>query len=119
MESPNYIQDLYDKRDNIQSSLDRCEKFFMLHIKRMIGVHNEFTLPTPISVVTPDGVIEVQKVSYACEDCLWLSYPNPKAIPSGYSSIQSWKIDRVDGNRKVWYLSEICRQIDEVMGVSA
>ena len=108
------ISEAYTTIDNCSHFLAVAKEFYMLRLKRFIGVDKETELKTPVSVELPErGVVDVCKVSYANEDCLWLYWKDPKVIPSGYNMAQSWKAERVEGNRWVEKLKEIVDQFGE------
>jgi len=108
------ISEAYTTIDNCNHFLACAKKFFMLRLKRFIGADKEAELKTPVSVEIPEkGFVDVCKVKYANEDCLWLFWKDPKVIPSGYNVIQSWMAERVEGNHWVEKLKEIVDQFEE------
>jgi hypothetical protein len=108
------ISEAYTTIDNCNHFLACAKKFFMLRLKRFIGADKEAELKTPVSVEIPEkGFVDVCKVSYSSEYCLWLYWKDPNVIPSGYNVAQSWKAERVEGNRWVEKLKEIVDQFEE------
>ena len=108
------ISEAYTTIDNCNHFIANTKKFLMLRLKRFIGAHREAELKTPVSVEIPEkGFVDVCKVQYANEDCLWLFWKDPKVIPSGYNVAQSWKAERVEDNRWVEKLKEIVDQFVE------
>ena len=108
------ISEAYTTIDNCNHFIANAKKFLMLRLKRLIGAHKEVELKTPVSVEIPEKrLVDVCKVQYANEDCLWLYWKDPKVIPSGYNVAQSWKAERVEGNRWVEKLKEIVDQFEE------
>lgn len=108
------ISEAYTTIDNCNHFIANAKTFFMARLRRFIGVDNKVELKTPVSVEIPEkGIVEVCKVNYANEDCLWLYWKDPKVIPSGYNVAQSWMAERVEGNRWVEKLKEIVDQFEE------
>ena len=108
------INEAYTTIDNCNHFLACAKEFLMLRLKRFIGVHKEAELKTPVSVEIPEkGFVDVCKVKYSDEDCLWLYWKDPKVIPSGYNVAQSWYAERIEGNRWVEKLKEIVDQFEE------
>lgn len=110
----NRISDAYTTIDNLTHFIANAKKFLMLRLKRFIGVDKEVELKTPVTVEIPEnGFVDVCKINYANDDCLWLYWKDPKVIPSGYKVAQSWRVERVEGNRWVEKLKEIVDQFEE------
>lgn len=108
------ISEAYTTIDNCSHFIATAKNFLMLRLKRFIGVDKTVELKTPISVEIPEkGIVDVCKVSYANEDCLWLYWKDPKVIPSGYNLAQSRQAERVEGNRWVEILKQIVDQFAE------
>ena len=108
------ISEAYTTIDKCNHFIATAKTFFMLRLGRFIGVDKEVELKTPVSVEIPEkGVIDVCKVKYSNEDCVWLYWKDPKVIPSGYNVAQSWKAERVEGNRWVEKLKQIVDQFEE------
>ena len=106
------ISEAYTTIDNCNHFIANAKIFLMLRLKRFIGAGKEAELKTPVSVEIPEnGIVDVCKVKYANEDCLWLFWKDPKVI--GYNVAQSWKAERVEGNRWVEKLKEIVDQFEE------
>lgn len=108
------ISEAYTTIDNCNHFIATAKTFFMLRLKRFIGADKEVELKTPVSVEIPEkGFVDVCKVKYSNEDCLWLYWKDPKVIPSGYNMAQSWKAERVEDNRWVEKLKQIVDQFEE------
>jgi len=108
------ISEAYTTIDNCNYFIATTKKFLMFRLKRFIGADKEVELKTPVSVEIPEkGFVDVCKVKYANEDCLWLYWKDPKVIPSGYNVAQSWKAERVEDNHWVEKLKEIVGQFEE------
>lgn len=108
------ISEAYTTIDNCNHFLANAKKFLMLRLKHFIGVHKEAELKTPVSVEIPErGYVDVCKVKYANEDCLWLFWKDPKVIPSGYNVAQSWMAERIESNHWVEKLKQIVDQFEE------
>ena len=108
------ISEAYTTIDNCNHFIATAKTFFMLRLKRFIGANKEVELKTPVSVEIPEeGFVEVCKVKYSNEDCLWLYWKDPKVIPSGYNVAQSWKAERVEDNHWVEKLKQIVDQFEE------
>lgn len=108
------ISEAYTTIDNCNHFIATFKEFLMLRLKRFIGVDKEVELKTPVSVEIPEkGVVDVCKVKYSNEDCVWLYWKDPKVIPSGYNVAQSWKAERVEDNHWVEKLEQIVDQFEE------
>ena len=108
------ISEAYTTIDNCNHFIANAKKFLMLRLNRFIGTNKEVELKVPVSVEIPEkGIVDVCKVSYANEDCLWLYWKDPKVIPSGYNVAQSWMAERIESNRWVEKLKEIVDQFEE------
>lgn len=107
------ISEAYTTIDNCNHFIANAKKILMLRLKRFIGADKEVELKTPVSVEFPERrVVDVCKVKYADEDCLWLYWKDPK-YGSGYNVAQSWKAERVEDNRWVEKLKQIVDQFEE------
>lgn len=108
------ISEAYTTIDNCNHFIANAKNLLMSHLKRLIGADKEAELKTPVSVEIPErGFVDVCKVKYANEDCIWLYWKDPKVIPSGYNVAQSWQAERVEGNRWVENLKQIVDQFEE------
>lgn len=108
------ISEAYTTIDNCSHFIATAKKVYMLSLKRLVGADKEVELKTPVSVEIPEkGFVDVCKVKYSNEDCLWLYWKDPKVIPSGYNVAQSWMAERVEDNRWVEKLKEIVDQFEE------
>ena len=108
------ISEAYTTIDNCNHFIANAKNLLMLRLKRFIGVDKEVELKTPVSVEIPEkGIVDVCKVKYADEDCIWLYWKDSKVIPSGYNVAQSWRAERVEGNRWVENLKQIVDQFEE------
>lgn len=108
------ISEAYTTIDNCNHFIANAKNLLMSRLKRFIGVDKEVELKTPVSVEIPErGFVDVCKVKYADEDCIWFYWKDPKVIPSGYNVAQSWMAERVEGNRWVENLKQIVDQFEE------